>query len=423
MGREPDGVWQDPNRASTSPVYTAEVVDDRLALHRVEPFHRAHPGHPASHVDLLRAAFLSGQEATPFLVQVSCDGDPCLLMVGQLVQGRLRWRFGYQAAQAARFSSIEVRRGGWLGDLSRPALEFLCQYLHGLLRRGVADAIYLSDVPSASTVYQVFGSSSHWLWRDRSPVSSTNWRLRVPRSFSDWQRAQSRREHEDTKRYDTLIRKAFGTAVRVERIDQVADVDRAAGIVERIAGTTYQRGMDTGFRDSARLRARWSAGASGGALDVRLLWLGDQPVAFTSGFVYDGTLWLEHLGYDSAFRRFRPGMQLLLRLIEDLAGRGDVHTIDFGTGDADYKRRLCDDSSGTVSFYVFAPTLRGLWLNGLRGTATGLARVGRASLDRMGLLPWLKRRWRRALLPRESSEDAPPLAGVSGSSRPPRDPG
>lgn len=423
MGREQDGLWWNRHRGPTAPVYTAAVVDDPCALDRVEPFHRTHAGHPASRLELLRAVFRGGQQVMPFFVQVFRDGEPCLLMVGQRVQGRLRWRFGYHTAQAARVSTIEVQRGGWLGDLSRPAVEFLCRYLEELLRRGAADAIYLSDVPAGSTVHEVFGSSSRWLWRDHSPASSTNWRLRVPRSIADWQRARPRREHADTKRYDALIRRSFGEDVRVERLCGTADVDRAAELVERVAATTYQRGMNTGFRDSARSRARWSAGAAAGALDVRLLWLGEQPVAFTSGFVYDGTLWLEHLGYDPAFRRFRPGLQLLLRLIEELAGRGDVHTIDFGSGDADYKRRLCDDSSGTVSFYVFAPTLRGLWLNSLRGTATGLARIGRTSLERAGLLPWLKGRWRRALLRRESRPEEPPLAGVSVSSRPRRNAG
>jgi CelD/BcsL family acetyltransferase involved in cellulose biosynthesis len=170
-------------------------------------------------------------------------------------------------------------------------------------------------------------------------------------------------------------------------------------VAEHIARRSYQRGIGTGFRDSDTLRACWRAGAAQGALDVRLLWLGDQPVAFSSGFVFDGTLWLEHIGYDPAFRRVRPGMFLLLRLIEDLAGRGDVRSVDFGIGDADYERRLCDDSRKTVSVYLFAPTLRGLWLNTVRGTASGIGRVGRKTLTRLGLLPWLKTRWRRALRP------------------------
>jgi hypothetical protein len=348
-------------------------------------------------LELLRAGFLSGWKSTPFFVQVACEGEPCLLMVGQLVRGRLRWRLGYGMTLASPARTILVRRGGLLGDLARPGLEFLCEYLDDFLRRGGADAIHLRDMPSGSGVQDVFASHSHWLWRDRSPAPTTNWRLRVPPSFADWQSARPTREQEDTKRYDKRIRREVGNAVRVEIVRQMADVNRAAEVAEQIARKTYQRGIGTGFRDSAPVRARWRVGASEGALVVRLLWLGDQPVAFTCGFVFEGTLWLEHVGYDPAFRRFRPGMFLMLRLIEALAGRGDVHTIDFGIGDADYKRRLCDQSSEMVSVYVFAPTLRGLWLNSLRATASGLGRVSRACLGRLGLLPWAKSLWRRSL--------------------------
>lgn len=154
-------------RSSSAAVYTAEIVADMSALERVEAFHRAHHAHPASHFDLLRAAFLSGKSA-PFFVQVACNGEPCLLMAGQLVRGRLRWRLGYGIALASRARTIEVRRGGWLGDLSSPGLEFLCEYLAGFLRRGGADAVHLRDVPFGSSVHKVFGAASPWLARPQS---------------------------------------------------------------------------------------------------------------------------------------------------------------------------------------------------------------------------------------------------------------
>ncbi|MBL9079341.1 MAG: GNAT family N-acetyltransferase [Planctomycetes bacterium] len=391
--------------ACAPPQFTAAIVDDVAAFERFEEFHRAHHAHPESHFDLLRAALRHGRQAQPFCVQVARNGEPCLLMVGQMVRGRLRWRLGYRTLHASNARTVEVLQGGWLGDLTPPALAFLYDFLCDFLRRGGADAIHLRHVPATSEVHAVFGPRPSWLWRDRSPSSHTNWRLQLPTCFAAWQAAQSKREREDTKRYDKRIRKEYGGAVRVEVLETAADIDRVAEVVESIARKTYQRGLGAGFRDAPETRARWAAGAADGALDVRVLWFGDQPVAFCTGFVFGGTLWLEHLGYDPAFRRFRPGMFLLLRLIEELTPRADVQAIDFGIGDADYKRRLCDQSRVDVSRYVFAPTLRGLWLNTLRGTANGLSRCAEACLARIGLLEWLKSRWRRALQPREAGRD------------------
>jgi hypothetical protein len=392
-----------PTRSVAAPVYSAEIVDTLAAIDRFAGFHRAHQAHPESHFDLLRASMQNGRAATPFFVMVSRDGAPCLLMVGQAVQGRLRWRLGYRTIHASPARTIEVLQGGWLGDCSRPCVEFLCDHLYARLRRGGVDAIHLRHVPDGSELLRVFASRPQWPWRDRHPSRSTNWQLRVPASFEQWQRAQTKREREDTKRYDKRIRQQFGDAVRVERLTRPEDVDRAAALLEGIARKTYQRGMGAGYRDTPQERARWRAAAAARALDVRLLWFGGQPVAFCIGFRLQATLWLEHLGYDPAYRRFRPGMFLLLRLIEDVARDGDVQTIDFGVGDADYKRRLCDQSQTNASVYLFAPTLRGLWLNSLRTLADAVSTTGQACLDRLGLLPWLKRRWRRALQPTEST--------------------
>lgn len=385
-----------------APHFAAEIVDDLADVDRFAAFHRAFPAHPESHFDLLCAAFRHGRQARPFFVQVTRDGVPCLLVVGQLVRGRLRWRLGYRTLQSSPAVTVEVLQGGWLGDVSPPCLEFVCARLYDHLRRGGADAIHLRHVPADSAVHRVFARHPSWLFRDRSPTPSTNWRLRVPESFAEWQRAQPKREREDNKRYDKRIRKDFGDGVRVELLTQEDEIERFAEVVEGIARRTYQRGMEAGFRDTPEARARWRAGAGADALDVRVLWFGDVPIAFCCGFRFDGVLWLEHLGYDPEFRKYRPGMFLLQRAIEDLAAGGAVHAIDFGIGDADYKRRLCDQSRADVSVYLFAPTVRGLWLNSVRGLANCAGRVAERCLDRLGLLSRLKSRWRRALQPQSA---------------------
>jgi len=290
-----------------------------------------------------------------------------------------------------------VLPGGWLGDWPREAVEFLCAFLDGLLRRGEADAIHLQDLPAGSDRAEVFAACSTWPWRDRHPTTTAHWRMSIPRAFDAWEAARPRRERTDTKRYDTRIRQAFGDGVTVDRFQSVDEVPEAVALVERIARTSYQRGIGAGFRDTEDTRARWHAAAEGGVLDVRVLRLGGEPVAFTSGFRLGDTLWLEHLGYDPVYRRYRPGMFVLLRLIEDLSRGGDVQTIDLGVGDADYKRRLHDQNHDHVSLYLFAPSMRGLWLNALHAAERILGHIGRQWLGRMGLLRWLKSRWRRTL--------------------------
>ena len=207
-------------RCSEAPSFQDDIVDDLAAFDRFEDFYREHHAHPESHFDLLRAALRSGRLAEPFFVAVTRDGAPCLLLVAQLVRGRMPWRLGYRTIYASRARTIEVLQGGWLGDRSRPCLEFLCAQLYEFLRRGGADAIHLRHVPAGSDTHQVFARAPGWPWRDRLPQKSRNWQLGVPLSFHEWQRSQPKREREDTKRYDKRIRKEFGEQVRVELIEK-----------------------------------------------------------------------------------------------------------------------------------------------------------------------------------------------------------
>lgn len=380
---------------------SAVLATGAEALDRFAEFHRQHQWHPESHHDLLRAAIAQGHAALPLHLMVF-DGDrACTLVVAQIVDAVVSWRVGYGSLGSSRARVIEVLRGGILGEQSPACLEFACDQLRGAMRSLGVDAISVRHVAAESIVHQVFARRPPWACRDRLAVVTRNWQLTVPKSFAEFTRRQSRRERDDNRRYERRIEREFGAAVRIERVEQIGDVDRVVAVVERIARRTYQRGLGAGFRDSEAERARWRAAAAGGFLHAYVLWLGDEPVAFCSGFRIGGTLWLEHLGYDPAHRRLRPGFFLLLRIVESLADAGCVCAIDFGIGDADYKRRLCDRYRDEASVWVFAPTLRGLWLNGVRGTTNALYGAGHWLLARIGLLDWMRSRWRRALQPKD----------------------
>lgn len=394
-----DPVQSDCAAAAHEPVFAATVAAGADALLPFEDFHRSHQWHPESHLDLLRAQQARGHAATPLLLMVARDGVPCTLVVGQVVDTVVPWRVGYGTLGSSRARVLEILRGGILGEQSAASLEFACDQLRAILREQRIDAIAVRHAAQGSPAHAVFARRPAWLCRDRLATVTQNWQMTVPVDFAAFLAAQPKREREDNRRYERRIRQQFGETVRFERLEDPAEVDRFAAAVESIACKTYQRGLGAGFQDTVHERARWRTAAENGFLHVQVLWLGEQPVAFSVGFEVGTTLWLEHLGFDPEHRRLRPGFFQLLRVVEDLAAERRLLAIDFGIGDADYKRRLCDRQRNEVTVWVFAPTVKGLWLNGVRASTHGLFLLGRWTLDRVGLLDWLKRRWRRALQP------------------------
>ncbi len=393
----------DPRAIAGEGALSGRLLRGAAEVDEVDGLHRRHQWHAESHADLLRASLLAGRAAVPVRLVVERDGVPVLLVVAQVVETVVPWRVGYGTLGSSRARVLEILRGGLLGLDSREIVDFACDRLRAAMRELRVDAIAVRHVAEGSFAHHAFARRPGWLCRDRLAVTTQNWQMTVPADYAAFLQAQPRREREDNRRYERRIRQQFGDRVEVDRVVCAEDVERVAAAVESIARKTYQRGLGAGFHDTAEERARWRAGVEGGFLVVHVLRFGGEPVAFATGFEVGGTLWLEHLGYDPAHRRLRPGFFLLLRLIEEVAAGGVVRTIDFGIGDADYKRRLCDARRVEVSVWVFAPTLRGLWLNAVRASSHALYRLGHAVLERLGLLQWLKQRWRRAL---QSPDDA-----------------
>ena len=79
------------------------------------------------------------------------------------------------------------------------------------------------------------------------------------------------------------------------------------------------------------------AAVQAGAVDVNLLFLNDQPIAYVYGYHFGGYIDLTRIGFDPHFAKFAPGNALWSRLIRDSFERGD-RVLDLGPTCLDYKR-------------------------------------------------------------------------------------
>ena len=81
-------------------------------------------------------------------------------------------------------------------------------------------------------------------------------------------------------------------------------------------------------------------------------------------------------------------------------------SLDFGSGDAEYKRRLSSEVVDEADVFLFAPGLKGAYLRLMRLATVGLHSAGRKLLERYGLVDWVKTRWRRRMAPAAAAEPA-----------------
>jgi CelD/BcsL family acetyltransferase involved in cellulose biosynthesis len=85
-------------------------------------------------------------------------------------------------------------------------------------------------------------------------------------------------------------------------------------------------------------RAAHAAAARTGMVDLNLMLVDGRPAAFLYGYHCHGNIAALRTGYDASFGD-GTGSALVLKFVQDSCQRGD-HTIDFGPGEREHKRRL-----------------------------------------------------------------------------------
>ena len=130
----------------------------------------------------------------------------------------------------------------------------------------------------------------------------------------------------------------------------------------RHAGSTQLAGLldrrhDAQPRAGCRLPPRRPCrGRAAGGLDLSLLRLNGQPIAFIYGYHYDGHVDALRQGFDPQWAAYRPGLVLQQRVLEDGCRRGD-RTFDLGVGSLDVKRHWQTSLPMTYRFAHFPATV------------------------------------------------------------------
>ena len=211
-----------------------------------------------------------------------------------------------------------------------------------------------------------------------------------------------------------MFNEAHPGKVRFTMCLKQEDIKSFCDAAEQIAQTTYQRGLGVGFLNTPETHRRVELAVEKGWLKAYLVYVGDEPVAFWCGRLYNGVMYLEWTGYKPAYRKFEVGTVLYVKMLEDLCAAG-VRAIDYGLGTAGYKERFGDNKLIEGSVSLNAPTFKGLMVNFLTTADVLVNQTAKAIVKKMGILDRVKKRWRGKLT---TGEAKPSEAESEGGEQP-----
>jgi ribosomal protein S18 acetylase RimI-like enzyme len=344
---------------------------------------------PEADLDLFKCMVSSRPEIVrPHVVAIERTERPPALAVGRLEQGRIELKVGYRALARPRLRTLVVGHGCLAGSEDGEDSRALLAGLRSALIEGEADMLCLSKLRADTALFELARGLAPWLCRDHLLETVPRSDVTVPNDLNAFLQQRSRNTRDNVKRYGKRLERAHGDDLVVRGYREPGDLDEALAAMEAVAATTYQRALGVGFRDEPRQRDLLEVAARKDVFRGWVLSIAGTPVAFWHGLAYGGTFYIGSPGYDPEYRDLRVGQYLQMRMMEDLCADPAVTRVDYGFGEAQYKRSFGDRTWMEADVMIFAPRLRALCVNGLRTAIGGATRIAKRALgpDRVGAL-------------------------------------
>jgi CelD/BcsL family acetyltransferase involved in cellulose biosynthesis len=382
-----------------------EVLRDLAAIEALRSQWQAMDPAPDAGPDAYATVLRARAGTSAPLVVALRDGDRLdALLVARDEPVEVSCRFGSRTLLRARPRGVVVLAGGALRRAPDVPWTPLVGALRGLLREGGARVVCVRKIAVDSDLRRELRSAAGGPWRSEADVPELRWRLALPASMDELMQRVNRHGRQKLRRYKKTLERDFPGKVVLRRTKDPADVPAFCVRAEAVARDSYQRGLGAGFVHDAEREERLTQAARAGRLRAFDLEVDGAPRAFWITERSGEALYVDSTAFDRGFSKFEPGTVVLLELLADAIGEG-VRVVDYGFGDALYKRRFDAQSTLEADVYLFAPGLRGLCLGAARGAIASLHRTADAVVTRLGVKDRLRKSMRDRAR-RQAEEDA-----------------
>jgi CelD/BcsL family acetyltransferase involved in cellulose biosynthesis len=353
--------------------------------------------HPDAQIDFFSlVAANSPQVEKPYVLVAAQNGSPQALLVGRLERYTVSLKLGYWRVARLPIRQLNFIQESFLGDCHPPTIQALLGEVMACLNQGVADRAVLCNLEVGSAAHEVARRAPSFWLRDYSNQTAQRWRTQLPGSLDEFLRRRSKKHRYWLRRIGRVFDEEHAGRVRFEVIRRPEEVARFCAEAEKVAQSTYQRGLGVGFVNQEQVRRRLDLAAARGWLRAYLTFVGDEPVAFWCGSLYKGVMYLDSTGYKPAYRDYEVGTILFLKMVEELCQSG-ASEIDYGTGASFYKERFGDQSRNEGFVAIHAATWRGFAAAVLKTLDALVNRSAKFVASHLGVLDRIKRRWRGRL--------------------------
>ena len=329
----------------------------------------------------------------PHLVVLFRNDLPVTLLIGRIERRNLQFRIGYLKMFNIPVNTLQILHGGFIGETTDATAKICMSFLLDNLPKKKIGLVCFTKLRMDSPLFHYASSAPHILCRDHNLKPQLHWKINLPGSYQQYMQPKKRlrkRIREFNNKFRGRIK--YQTYSKTEHVLQFCEK------AEHIAKKTYQRSLGVGFIHNHEWEQRLFNEAAKGGFRGYIMSIDDQPVAFELATLHKDVCHCNCSAYDSTYRKYSIGHILFTVLLEDMITNAGATAVDYGIGDADYKKRFGNECWEETDIYIYPMTLKGVKLNLYRYVTTFITKSFSGLVDKVGLKDLVKKKWRGLLV-------------------------
>ncbi len=367
--------------------FTLQIIRDLREIESFRDVWKSWTKTRDSDLDFFSAIVSSlGEGCRPHVIVLNRNGQPDALLVGLNYRTKIPLRLCSVAIRQSEVNALEFVYGGLLGNPSTENCEALVQAVMQSLASGDADVALWERLDVHSPLYTCALQLPSFALRDHSRSLFDHWFMDFPKNLDAFLSSLGRSQRSKLRRkYNRVLNSFPGrTQVRIFRTSE--DLERAIPDMEEIARKSVKRQLGYGYFDTLQARKQLLVEADRGWLRIYILYIGETPVSFWKGTLYERCLHADLAGFDAAWSDFSPGIFLFLYILENLRDE-DIKSVDLGYGDGQLHQIFGNVRQSEARVRIYAPKFSALQLNLLQTSA----RYATILIRRTPFLNWARR--------------------------------
>lgn len=386
---------RDATTAESAPEFSWDLYESREAIEQIrsewESLLESHPNasrnaEPQRLLDTLEAI---GAGGSPAVLLIRNGRTPCAVLVGRTEQSRIRCRLGYFKPRTPRLRIFKLMYGGCVGVDDDAVARTAADAIRSLIASKRFECVFTNKLDCDSAFMSLLAADDRSVQREIRPHWVTEL---TPHSYEQTLSGHSSKHRSNLRRLDRKLCAHFDGEVELRIVTSEADVDSYVESMRSIFEQTYKAGIAQdqmmGLDWAKALKSR----AAAGELRSYLLVGGGKPIAYQTGSLHRGVYSAEGTAYLPEFSSLRPGTVLMMRVMQDLCDQG-AHVIDWGFGDAEYKRLYGTRSWNEAALHVYGDSVRSRVARLMDRMSVAASVRGKKAVG-SGLTSRIKRWWR-----------------------------